>query len=163
MNDHIGVEGFIEIGDLLLFMCNFGHYLSESEAFPPLDRSLIPEGVTSYGPVNPVRSVFNKRTSELTFLRKSDGDFAWRLNATGFVNDIDGGLPFWPDSQPNGQYLVKAIDAFELKGYVSGNEFRNSNAIYPEKKIALEQLAGNLKYEDNLVLLIVKLKKFRLH
>jgi len=75
------------------------------------------------------------------------------------VNDIDGGFTFWPDFQPYGNMLIKSIDAYKIKNYVSSEEFKNSKPKYPEKKKELEQLANSLDYEDNPVLMIVRLKR----
>jgi len=73
--NHIVVAGFIEIGDYVLFTCNFCIYMPESEK---IERNIpIPEGVNSLGSLNPVRSIFNKKTSELFFLKKSEDFEDW--------------------------------------------------------------------------------------
>jgi len=155
--NHMSVTGFIEIDDFLFFTCNFCLYMPESEVIL-VDKSRIPEGVTSLSSLNSVRSIFSKKTSELVFLKKSEGFESW-YDARGMVNDIDGGLTFWPDFQPYGNMLIKVVDAYRIKNYVVSEEFKNSNPKYPEKKLELEQLANKIDYEDNPVLIITKLKE----
>jgi hypothetical protein len=47
--------------------------------------------------------VFNKKTNEITFPKDNS-----------FVNDINGGVPFWPEEITNENILIDYIDAFDL-------------------------------------------------
>jgi hypothetical protein len=71
-------------------------------------------------------------------------------------NDLDGGLPVWPDSYmigKNGEILV-SLKGFDLKEQIKSNDFLNSTAS-PEKKEKLKQLATSVNDEDD-ILMIVK-------
>lgn len=83
-------------------------------------------------------------------------------NGTGMENDLDNGPNFKIQNivtVDGTEYLISWIDAFELKAHVDSNTFKNSTPEYPGKKKELEQLAGNLKENDNMVLILVKLKE----
>jgi len=77
----------------------------------------------------------------------------------GITNDLDGGLPFHPESyySDRNEYLIGWVDPFKLK--VLLNKSSNIKIKYPEKKKELEKLAASLKETDNPVLVLVKLKK----
>ncbi len=80
----------------------------------------------------------------------------------GFLNDLDGGLRFHPNSYlvENGEeYLIELKDAFRIKSYVSSKEFENAIVSDPEKKGTFKKIADSLKETDNPILMIVKLKK----
>ncbi len=55
--------------------------------------------------------------------------------------------------------LISWIDAIKVKAHVASEAFKNSTPKYPEKKKELEKLANSLKETDNLVLMLVRLKK----
>jgi len=152
--NHLFVSNFFETENFLLFTCNFGNHIPKSELIP-IDHNLY-EG--SIGNPNKVNGVFNKQTSDLIFLKKTDKYLNINGGFSGFINDIDGGVPFWPSTQPYGNKLVYAVNAYDLKNYIASDEFKNSKPKFPEKKIALEQLANSMDYFDNPVLMIVTLK-----
>lgn len=152
--NHLFVSNFIGTENLLLFTCNFGNHIPKSELIP-IDQNL--EG--SVGNPNKVNGIFNKQTSDLIFLKKTDKYLKRIGGFSGFVNDIDGGVPFWPITQPYGNQLVNAVNTYDLIDYVNSDTFKNSKPKFPEKKIALEQLASNLDYDDNPVLMVVTLKE----
>jgi hypothetical protein len=86
----------------------------------------------------------------------------WDIEGGGIKNDLDGGVMFDPIhyfNEDNREYLVGIVDAFQLKSYTIGEEFKNSNPKYTEKKKYLEKLANSLKETDNPVLMIIRLKK----
>jgi|WetSurMetagenome_2_1015567.scaffolds.fasta_scaffold01011_7 hypothetical protein len=77
----------------------------------------------------------------------------------GIENNLDGGLPFQPESyySDRNEYLIGWIDPLKLKGHL--NKTSNLEIKYPEKKKELEKLAASLKETDNPVLVLVRLKK----
>jgi hypothetical protein len=78
------------------------------------------------------------------------------------INDLDGGIPLTDinyHTENNIEYITSLIDPFDLKSYLSSNEFKNIVPKYPEKKIEFEKLVNSLKVTDNPVLMLVKLKK----
>jgi len=52
-----------------------------------------------------------------------------------------------------------AINPYQIKANVASNEFKNSAPKFPENKKALEKLANSLKETDNLILMMLRLKK----
>ena len=51
---------------------------------------------------------------QIVYLKSSGQTFALPVKAQGLTNDLDGGLPFWPDGQTSG-YLYMIRPAKELK------------------------------------------------
>lgn len=94
-----------------------------------------------------VRFLFDKEDGNIFCIK--DGEF---------FNDIDGGISFYPTTRFDDNTLAIQIDALTLKRHVSGDEFRQTPALFPEKKKALEELANSLTEESNPVLMVVRMK-----
>ncbi len=90
-------------------------------------------------------SVFNKKTLETTF-----------LEGNAFINDLDGGLPFWPRYIYDDNILVDQADALSLIKKI--NELRQTGS--PEKGAGipeqLELLSNQLTENSNPVLIVLK-------
>ena len=89
--------------------------------------------------------IFNKHDSNITF-----------LNGRGFINDLDGGINFWPRYIFKDSILVDYVNAYDFKTSVSN---KISNALkekYGEEYTKLIHMVGELKDESNPVLVIVK-------
>jgi hypothetical protein len=72
----------------------------------------------------------------------------------GLENDLDGGLPFWPDFiTPQGE-MMKLVSGKVLKDFVNSSEFKNS-AVSVEKRQKLISMASGLSATD-MVIMIVK-------
>lgn len=54
---------------------------------------------------------------QIVYLKSSRQTFALPVKAQGLTNDLDGGLPFWPDGQTDG-YLYMIRPAKELKAKI---------------------------------------------
>ncbi len=79
----------------------------------------------------------------------------------GLVNNIDGGLDFFPQwsvYSDSTQLFISAKDAYEMKQTLTSEYLANREAIAPEKKAALIELVYNLEEKDDFVLMIVNLK-----
>jgi hypothetical protein len=77
----------------------------------------------------------------------------------GFVNDIDGGVNFYPKWTNNsGNIWIDWEDAFEFKNVLNKEFLSKSNAVYPDRKEGLIEFLNSLKEDDNPVLKIVYLK-----
>lgn len=95
---------------------------------------------------------------------KEDRQFFKLVNPKGetnrIYNDIDGGFSIWPyyyeGELENEWYFL--IDAIKLKQELTPEYLQASEAIFPEKKEELKQFLNKLSIEDNLVIMIVKLK-----
>jgi len=107
--------------------------------------------------------LINKKTKE-TFLayKYVENSTGYRKSSSHLINDLDGGLPLKRIRyyfENNEEYFTSLISPFELKLYISTDEFKNSTPKYPEKKKELEKLANSLKETDNPILMMVRLKK----
>ncbi|MBN2814056.1 MAG: 6-bladed beta-propeller [Bacteroidales bacterium] len=154
--DHLQISKLIETDDFLFFTCHFGKHLPKTE-FQPIDEQKYTGGVFSsefLGYLNPVKGLFNRRTSEVIFLKKIFEYKKEQGGFSGFANDIDGGVPFWPILQTSGKKLVSIVYSYDLKEYVASERFIKSDPINLEKKLALKRLADSLRYNDNPVLMI---------
>lgn len=83
-------------------------------------------------------------------------------NSGSLINDLDGGVNFFPQSYfvENGkEYLVKAVEPYLLINHIGSNEFKDSAPNYSQKKMELEKFANSLKDTDNPVLMVVRLKE----
>jgi len=78
------------------------------------------------------------------------------LPGTGFVNDINNGVPFTPRWLQD-SICIDYIDAYKLIEWVNSEAFKNSTPKYPEMKAHLEKVANSIKETDNPILILLKL------
>lgn len=96
----------------------------------------------------------------LSFIGSKKNDFQALVDPEkDIINDLDGGPSIWPKTIKDDNTIISWVDALQLKAHVATDAFKNSTPKFPEKKKELEKLANNLKETDNLVLMMVKLKK----
>ncbi len=97
-------------------------------------------------------AVYNKQTGKVTNL----GDGGLIRTSKGLINDIDGGLPFFPVIiQPDG-YNIQWKQADEIKDEILQKDYETYKKLYGNKFEKLYQLAQSLDDEDNPVLMIIK-------
>ena len=74
-----------------------------------------------------------------------------------FYNDIDGGMPFWPQGKTSDDKMYMIVHGYELKDYIAkkGADF---DAIDKAGRNKLLKLIGESKISDNPILMIVTLK-----
>ena len=77
----------------------------------------------------------------------------------GLVNDIDGGLFFWPKYYSSSNELVDIYQAYKMKEMLTEKYFSAHEIKSPQAHQKLKELLKNLDYEDNPVVVIAKLKK----
>jgi len=166
-----GYEHFIEYGsDTLLYLreskpepyalFDFGKYRMDPdpEVFEPsLDDEfrrpiIVNEDIGNlfitcykgyYGPMS--NCVFDKQTKETVFLEDN-----------AFANDIDGGLPFWPEYVYQDSILVDPVDAFDLIKRINEIKSGNNAGNATELSDQLENLSKTLTENSNPVLVILK-------
>jgi len=88
--------------------------------------------------------IFNKHDNNITF-----------LNGRGFINDLDGGVNFWPRYIYKDSVLVDFVNAYHFKAVVSDKISHALKDKYGEKYTKLIHMVGKLKDESNPVLLIL--------
>lgn len=120
------------------------------------EKRYVINGETTYGQ-SVILGVYDKNTGETFFndpLNPKD-----EVNPNGIINDLDGGMNFFPVSKVNDSTLAMTVNAYDLIAYVNSEVFKTSTAMFPQKKKALEKLANGLNGNDNPVLVMVKLRE----
>jgi hypothetical protein len=143
--NYITLNSIIETKNYFFLTCDFGKY---SPGFNITKTSK--SGQTNTFKITTVNGVYSKLNDNATFFKPDQ--------YAGFVNDIDGGMNFFPKKVINDSILVSWVDAYQLKVHVASEAFKKSVPKYPEKKKQLEKLANSLHENDNPVLILVKLK-----
>ncbi len=111
------------------------HFLLMQTIKPPKNyQNITPEERRNY-------VYFNKKSGEICRISKGDN------GKECFVNDLDGGVPFWPKAVANGKMyqLVDAIEFMELAEQCSSEK--------------MKAVAATLDENSNPVLVVVKLKQ----
>jgi hypothetical protein len=104
-------------------------------------RNLKNKSVTFYN------AVFDKKENELYHL---PGQSSTPQN---LINDIDGGISFWPELvTPKGNMLM-LVTGKELKEYIKSNEFENSDLTTEQRQKQIDMAQG-LKNNDIVVVMI---------
>lgn len=149
VNNYIYINNLFETDNYFFLNYYFGeHY--------PFKKREYSQNSEIYLGIAPVLGIYDKQLGE-TFLVKSEFDDD--VNPNGIFNDLDGGLSFFPDARINNSTLLMIFSPYELLSYANSDFFKNSSPKFPEKKKEIEQLAKKLDLNDNLVLMLVKLKE----
>ena len=75
-----------------------------------------------------------------------------------FYNDIDGGVPFWPQGKVLDDMVFMLIHGYEMKDYLE-RKGDNYDAIDIEARERLLKLVEDSKISDNPILMVVTLKE----
>ena len=79
------------------------------------------------------------------------------VETPGFTNDLCGGLDFYPYDQNEKQWIA-IFDAVDLLEKIDLEELKATEVVMPDKKEQLIRILGNLKEDDNPVVMIATLK-----
>jgi hypothetical protein len=91
--------------------------------------------------------LFNKKDAKLYHKP------GFTLLPEGLVNDLDGGMPFWPDFiTPQGE-MMKLVSGKVLKDYTTSEGFKKA-AIPEEKRQKLISMATGLKLTDMIIMIV---------
>jgi len=151
IENYIFIKNIFDSKHYLFFDCNFGKH-SPAKRQKPVEKY----GTISEYYTNSVLGVFDKNSGEVVFSLPIQEKNHF-LN-TGFYNDFDNGLNFYPRERVNDSTFAMWIYAYILKEHIFSDTFKSSTPKHPEKKKELEQLANSLNENDNPVLMLVKLK-----
>ena len=132
----ISVNTFCESVNHLFITFDFGNHAPEPIEF--VNR----QGNQSFNPT--VHGVFDKRTGELTLMRQPI------RGKLGLKNDIDNGPVIWPQYISSNKELVTNVSAEDFLEY-----YKNTSNPSPQ----MTEVAKNLKYDDNPIVIIAKLKE----
>ena len=97
--------------------------------------------------------IYNKLNKKCTFLTNYEN------KSTGFVNDWDGGIDFWPTGQLNDNQVFMPITPLQFKKQLAEKTTDNNGIKNPERKSKLLNLISSLDETDNPVLMVVTLKQ----
>lgn len=98
-------------------------------------------------------TVFDKRTKDLAKTKPVTG-----VRGYGYINDLDGGYPFWPSYYSDG-YLYEFVEVETLKEILLTRGYlEKSDCMYPDKKAYLKSLIKGAGIDSNPILVKVKLK-----
>ncbi len=89
--------------------------------------------------------IFNKHDKSIIY-----------LNGSGFINDLDGGVRFWPKYIYNDRVLVDYVKAYDFKATFLDKTSPDFKEKYGEKYTKLINIADKLNDESNPVLMIMK-------
>ncbi|MDL2266329.1 hypothetical protein LJC43_08110, partial [Parabacteroides sp. OttesenSCG-928-G21] len=76
----------------------------------------------------------------------------------GLVNDLDGGLSFWPQYYTSDNELVDIWRAEDMKELLTEEYFASHEIKDPETHQKLKNIVQKLDFDDNPVVVIAKLK-----
>ncbi len=76
----------------------------------------------------------------------------------GLMNDIDGGLPFWPIGKKDQNCLISIINPIQLIDLCKGNATYHYGKQTTPISNELKALAENLSIDSNPVIMLVHLK-----
>ena len=90
-------------------------------------------------------------THRIVYLKKEGKAYTLPSESGGFINDIDDGLPFWPDGQTDDYlYMIRAVSDMR------DNLIRTGS---PKQQALLKYLDSPATHEKDYVMIIAKLKK----
>ena len=150
--NYVYLRHVYEISDFLFLDCSFGFHSPAKRLTP---REFM--GNQIWVNTSDVLGVYNKADRSLKFVTPSSTDNF--LFTTGFYNDIDGGPRFYPFKQVNDSTMVMWIEAKQLKDHIASPDFRDSEALYPDRKRRLEEMTKSINELDNPILMFVTFKK----
>lgn len=76
--------------------------------------------------------------------------------STGFINDWDGGMDFWPIGSAGDNQVFMPVSVMTFQKIISENSLKP--AKYPEKQKELEKIVTGMDVSDNPVLVVATIK-----
>ncbi|MFZ0282596.1 MAG: 6-bladed beta-propeller [Bacteroidales bacterium] len=108
----------------------------------------------SYSDSNPLKYILCDRSkNEQTLLTDTEGV------STGFINDWDGGLDFWPVGSISERKIFMPVNAMDLRKELENIRSGKKQVKYPGKQKELLKLISELEETDNPVIMAVTLKQ----
>lgn len=100
--------------------------------------------------------LYNKKTkisTSILFKKSSKKGFNF-----SFYNNIDGGMPFWPEGKVSDDKMYMLLYGYELKDYVA-RQSKELSFLDKKGRSKLLNIVKNAKISDNPILMVVTLKK----
>jgi hypothetical protein len=105
----------------------------------------------SYGDAPYKCGLFDIKTLQGNLLVNDEGI------STGFVNDWDGGIDFWPQGMISDNQLFMPIRITDLKKHISSNSSHTS-VKFPDKQQQLANIISKTDASKNPIIMIIRLK-----
>lgn len=110
-----------------------------------------------------IEGVLGSRFMKNILYEKESGEsknivFNYDFHDVGFHNDLDGGIPFWPQGIVAPNVLYDCMSPFELKRLMKHNYFKTIKIRDSVKNTTLKDHLKNAKITDNPILFILTLK-----
>jgi hypothetical protein len=96
--------------------------------------------------------LYDKATNESKHIISEFGPLS------GFHNDIDGSIPFWPNGIVSRNVLYDAVTSYKLKELMSHPCYKTFEIKNKEKHQAIKDYVDSAKEDDNPVIFLVTLK-----
>lgn len=93
--------------------------------------------------------------SAICALYKKTNSVITLLKDNFFLNDIDGGIPFWPKQILNDTMLIDFVDAFDLKKRIKMMQSETKTNKYKKEPVTLINISKQLNETSNPVLVLV--------
>ena len=131
-----------------------GHiFFSISTFRPNTIHAPFPNDLKSYNARGRALGLYDT-VNQKTHLLDTDPD----TRMAGLINDLDGGLPFWPRDYTSDNELIDIWQAYQMKEFLTEAYFAAHEIKDPQAHQKLKELLKILKDDDNPVLVIGKLK-----
>lgn len=92
-------------------------------------------------------TIFYKKESKLYHQSGSS------LLPKGITNDIDGGLPFWPEFITQQGEMMRLVSGKALKDYMNSSSFKSSNISEENRQKQISMISG-LKNTDMIIMIV---------
>lgn len=138
----------IDVKNIKLFSDNCNNYFFSS-VFEAENRIFL--GLYSYGRTAPKFMLYDKVNNKGNLLINDKG------SSTGFINDWDGGLDFWPTGNIDDNQIFMPIDILKFQKELKSNSIKE-NVKFPEKQKQLQKIILSQSITNNPIIMIVKLK-----
>jgi len=107
----------------------------------------------SYGESHNKYVLFDKQNQKGILLVDEDRE------STGFTNDWDGGIDFWPVGSINDNKVYMPVSVMDFQKVIEEGKNNNISIKYPEKQKQLLNMVAGLDVSDNPILMVITLKK----
>ncbi|MCX6227011.1 MAG: 6-bladed beta-propeller [Bacteroidia bacterium] len=148
------------------WVLDFGKQFSTKEKYDDLQNGRFPLGLEVYGFIEDekrfyILSVLNNLRNFIVYDKSNSQVYKPvvknPIQNFGFINDIDGGLPFWPSTCFSNE-LFSIIEPSQLFMLKKTKNYQNESMKQNPKSIELKRLINNINDYSNPIIAIVKLK-----
>lgn len=106
-----------------------------------------------YGIADPMYLLFDRDKQNGNLLVNKSG------TSTGFINDWDGGMDFWPTGSISNDQVFMVIDILAFQGVLEDKELSQKLIKFPEKQRQLENMISKLDVTNNPIIMVVTINR----